>query len=189
MTKKREEKEYRIINLVMEYGHRLDGCKYAVASALLEEELNKRFKEELLPYEPYLYLTKEMGDAIVESQSNQSKYAKRRVNNEVPTGYSEGDTERLGISAYMAIKSLDPCEILTYEDDPKIVEFRNYLSQLSDKQRQRLEMRFEEKKKYQEIAEIEGVSHVSIWKSISGIVKKVEEIFDLGLQNGTPNSQ
>ena len=186
MTKKREEKKYRIINLVMEYGQRLDGCKYAVATALSEEELKSTFKEELLPYEPYLYLTKEMGDAIVESQSNGSKHAKRQTKNEVSEDDVDGGFERLISTAYGIFGSMDPCELLiTREEVEKANRKLNKdlktlglaMEELTDVQRRRIIAAYWEDKSTREISEQEGVRHSAVDKSIAASIRKLRKKF------------
>lgn len=53
-----------VIDFVAEYDTLLVGCRYALASALSEAELRMTYKEELKPYEPFIYLTEEMGKAF-----------------------------------------------------------------------------------------------------------------------------
>ena len=177
---------FRKINLVMEYGETLNGCKYAIASALSEKELREKYPEELADYEPFIYLSEEMGDAIVSSQRNDSKYKKRCIRSEVPAGYSEGDTERYMNDLYTILSGVDPCEMMIAAEEEQIIKVRrqealNLLedawNELSEKQQKRLHMHFLEKMTFREIADLEGCHFTSVKDSVQASIKKIKKYF------------
>ena len=51
------EMEFQAVNLITEYGQKLNGCKYAVASRYTQERLEELYKENLRKFSPYIYLT------------------------------------------------------------------------------------------------------------------------------------
>lgn len=178
---------FRKINLVMEYGETLNGCKYAIASALSEKELREKYAEELAAYEPFIYLTEEMGDAIVSSQRNNSKFKKRCNRSEIPAGYSEGDTERYMNDLYTILGGVDPCEIVAAveEEEQRTLRRQRELELLADawnelsaKQQKRLHMYFWKKMTFREIAAAENTHHSSIEESITASVKKLKKFFE-----------
>ena len=182
----KRQKEYRVINLVMEYGQRLNGCKYAVASSIPEAELRKKNCAELSVYEPFIYLTEEMGDAIVESQSNESKHVKRKTNNE--TCFEE-ETEQAFFEELAAYRSKDPCELLLGDDSEEIKVLSVIKEQLTDTQLRRLSMRYKDELTLEEIGAVEGVNAVSVKNSLDGAIKKLRKLFQNYLKNTSSNSQ
>ena len=182
-------KNYRVFNLVHEYGHCLNGCKYAVASPLPEEELRGRYAEELQCYEPFLYITWEMGNAIVTSQSNDSKYKKRKKK-EIHYGYLESETERY-ISEILSVRRpKDPLDELIEKDEEriwlvKVLEWKKDLPaalwSLPKKQRRRLIMYYYEKLPTRAIALRENVSQPRVVQSIQSAEKNLEKFLRLGV--------
>ena len=73
MSKKNRNQKnnvYVVINLITEYGCPLNGCRYAVASSLGEQQLRRNCAKELTEFEPYIYLTDEMAKAILDARRN-----------------------------------------------------------------------------------------------------------------------
>ena len=70
--------QYQAVNLVTEYGAKLHGCKYAIASKHPQWKMEKRFEESLDQFRPYIFLTRKEYAAILESQQNDDKFHKSK---------------------------------------------------------------------------------------------------------------
>lgn len=70
--------QYQAVNLVTEYGAKLHGCKYAIASKHPQWKMEKRFEESLDQFRPYIFLTGKEYAAILESQQNDDKFHKSK---------------------------------------------------------------------------------------------------------------
>ena len=70
--------QYQAVNLVTEYGAKLHGCKYAIASKHPQWKMEKRFVESLDQFRPYIFLTRKEYAAILESQQNDDKFHKSK---------------------------------------------------------------------------------------------------------------
>ena len=68
----------KAVNLVTEYGAKLHGCKYAIASKHPQWKMEKRFEESLDQFRPYIFLTRKEYAAILESQQNDDKFHKSK---------------------------------------------------------------------------------------------------------------
>ena len=113
-------KEYTVINLIAEYEGRIAEFKYAVSSALPEEKLRKKYGTELKRYEPFLYLTADQGQAIMESIRNNDKHLKRQKNTYDYFGYSDGATELRHVeSIYLQSIDSDPLDKLITEENER----------------------------------------------------------------------
>ena len=189
--KNRIHKEYQIINLVMEYGGELSGFKYAVASYLPEEELRCKYRRELERYEPFLYLTGDQGEAIMESIRNNKKFLKRRIDHDDIYGYEDGimDTHHeithilQGNSG--SEENEDPLNILIsreeYEEEQRILHERiaaleKAMEQLTERQARRFRMAHIEVLTEAEISRREKVDIAAVHRSIAGAEKKLRKI-------------
>ena len=83
VTERTFKKDCKIINLAIEYRGYTGDILYAVITDLTEDELNKKYGEELSAYRPFVILSRAMGFAIREQQRNEEKYKKRHARGEV----------------------------------------------------------------------------------------------------------
>lgn len=181
-------KEYQVINLMAEYAGRIAEFKYAVASKLSEEELQERCGAELKKYEPYLYLTYEQGQAIMESIANNDKHRMRRIRSCDYFGYEDGETEmRHNSDLLIRTDEWDPLlRIIRQEEEEeqrrKALEYDRLLAEalktLTEIQRRRLEMYFFDEMSESEIAALEHIEHQVCSRCIARALKKLRKYFE-----------
>ena len=175
--------EFQAVNMITEYGQKLNGCKYAVASRYSKERLEELYTENLKKFSPFIYLTEAEYEPIREANNNNNKHHMRDVNNHDDYGYTEDMME-----------VMHECTLLLADPEPdvltKLVEaveeeefrrkeeiMRQALSSLPENQRRRALEYFVEGKSYREIAENEGTYHSSVKKSVVAAKKAIEKYF------------
>ena len=175
--------ECQAVNMITEYGQKLNGCKYAVASRYSRERLEELYTENLKKFSPFIYLTEAEYEPIREANNNNNKHHMRDVNNHDDYGYTEDMME-----------VMHECTLLLADPEPdvltKLVEaveeeefrrkeeiMRQALSSLPENQRRRALEYFVEGKSYREIAENEGTYHSSVKKSVVAAKKAIEKYF------------
>ena len=175
--------EYQAVDLVMEYGEKLEGCRYAVASVYSEEEVRNRYGEKLERFAPFIYLTSEEYKAIYEYKLNENKYAARYSRKHDAFGYDDELTAVFHETDPNDVETrLDPQEILmreeeTAEMDSLLEKLAEALSKLTSTQRRRIQKYYTEGKTMQEIADEEGVNKASIHENILSAEKKLKKSF------------
>lgn len=175
--------QYQAVNLVTEYGAKLHGCKYAIASKHPQWKMEKRFEESLDQFRPYIFLTGKEYAAILESQQNDDKFHKRDVNNHDGFGFTDELTEIMHDCEKV---NADPepdvlSAIIEAEEKARTEKYESELSAAMDKltsiQRRRVEMYFYDNKTLREIAEIENVDIRAVWESIEGALNRMKKYF------------
>ena len=175
--------QYQAVNLVTEYGAKLHGCKYAIASKHPQWKMEKRFEESIDQFRPYIFLTGKEYAAILESQQNDDKFHKRDVNNHDGFGFTDELTEIMHDCEKV---NADPepdvlSAIIETEEKARIEKYESELpaamNQLTSIQRRRIEMYFYDNKTLREIAEIENVDIRAVWESIEGALKRMKKYF------------
>ena len=176
--------QYQAVNLVTEYGAKLHGCKYAIASKHPQWKMEKRFEESLEQFRPYIFLTRKEYEAILESQQNDDKFHKRDVNNHDGFGFTDELTEIMHDCEKV---NADPepdvlTAIIETEEKAKMEKYESELPAAMDKltsiQKRRVEMYFYDNKTLREIAEIENVDTRAVWESIEGALKRMKKFFN-----------
>lgn len=175
--------QYQAVNLVTEYGAKLHGCKYAIASKHPQWKMEKRFEESLDQFRPYIFLTGKEYAAILESQQNDDKFHKRDVNNHDGFGFTDELTEIMHDCEKV---NADPepdvlSAIIEAEEKARTEKYESELPAAMDKltsiQRRRVEMYFYDNKTLREIAEIENVDIRAVWESIEGALNRMKKYF------------
>ena len=171
--------EFQAVNMITEYGQRLNGCKYAVASRYSRERLEELYTENLKKFSPFIYLTEEEYAPIRESNNNDSKFHQRDINCHTGYEYQEGVSE----SGHRCVSLLadpepDPLTAMIEREDEElrkrqIAALPEALATLTETQRRRMIMHFYYGKTFREIAEIEDVRAASIDESIQTAKKKL----------------
>ncbi|MBQ3371129.1 MAG: sigma-70 family RNA polymerase sigma factor [Mogibacterium sp.] len=175
--------QYQAVNLVAEYGSKLNGCKYAIASKHSQEKMEKRFSKSLDEFRPYIFLTGKEYAAILESQNNDSKFRMRGTNCHDPYGYTGELTEILHecekVNADPEPNALDAIVNAIEEKEyaEKCQMMKQALASLPEVQRRRAIMFYAEGKSYREIAELENTYHSSVKKSVAAARKAIEKYF------------
>ena len=173
--------EFQAVNMITEYGQKLNGCKYAVASRYSKERLEELYTENLRKFSPYIYLTEEEYKPIRESNNNNNKHHMRDVNNHDDYGYTEDMMEAMH-ECTLLLDDPDPdvlTAIIEREDAAlmarQIAALPEAMATLTEKQRKRIVMHFYEGKTFREIAEIEGTTEAPIDRSIQDAKKKLRD--------------
>ena len=96
---------------------------------------------------------------------NEAKHRMRRVRTCSLDGYVEGETEYI----YSVFSKEEPEDIVVVECLRKAVET------LTDIQKRRLKLYFYNDLTAREIAELEGVSHKNVLKSLNEAIKKIQK--------------
>ena len=164
----------KALNLKREYGENYSGDeKWAIITALSDEELQAQFGDVVNAcYSPYLLLDLQHGAAIIEQNNNDAKYRMR--------GYLYGHAFDINDGEFEehhpeAVVEVDIVEEITLKDN--IQKVRRVLSNLSDKQKNRVIQYFFYDKTFKQIADEEGVSAPSVKESIDSAIKKLKKYF------------
>ena len=172
--------EFQAVNLITEYGQKLNGCKYAIASRYSKERLEELYTENLKKFSPYIYLAEEEYEPIRESNSNNNKHHMRDVNNHDDYGYTD---DMMEVMHECTLLCADPepdvlTAIIEREDEElrarQIAALPRAMSTLTEKQRKRMIMHFYEGKTYREIADTENADFSSVRDSINLAKEKLK---------------
>ena len=172
--------QYQAINLVVEYGTKLNGCKYAITSKHPQWKMEKRFGRSLDRFRPYIFLTKEEYEPIRESQNNDSKFRMRGINCHDPYGYTGELTEILhDCEILCADPEPDPLTALIEREEDalkrkQIAALPEAMAILTDKQKKRMIMHFYNGMTYREIADAENADLSSVRDSITLAKEKIK---------------
>ena len=175
--------EFQAVNLITEYGQKLNGCKYAIASRYPQERLEELYKENLRKFSPFIYLTEAQYGPIRDFNNNENKHHMRDVNNHDDYGYTE---EFMEIMHDCELLCADPepdvlTAIIEREDEQQMAKYIAVLpiamTTLTEKQRKRLMMHFYEGKTFREIAAAEGTYENAIDYSIKKKKKQLAKYF------------
>ena len=164
--------EFQAVNLITEYGQKLNGCKYAVASRYSKERLEELYAENLKKFSPFIYLTEDEYRPIRESNNNNSKFHQREINCHVGYEYREEISES-GHRCVSLLSDPDPdplTAIIEREDEAlkrrQIAALPEAMAALTEKQRNRMIKYFYEEKTFRQIAEEEGTHVNSVFYSV-----------------------
>ena len=172
--------EFQAVNMITEYGQKLNGCKYAVASRYSKARLEELYTENLKKFSPYIYLTEEEYEPIRESNSNNNKHHMRDVNNHDDYGYTD---DMMEVMHECTLLCADPepdvlTAIIEREDEElrarQIAALPKAMSTLTEKQRKRMIKHFYEGKTYREIADTENADFSSVRDSINLAKEKLK---------------
>lgn len=175
--------EFQAVNLITEYGQKLDGCMYAVTSRYSRERMEELYTENLKKFSPYIYLTEEEYKPIRESNNNNSKFHQRDIN--FHTGYEY--QEEISESAHECVSILaDPepdvlTAIIEREDETlrgkQLAALPEAMATLTEKQRKRITMHFYDGMTFREIANAENADLSSVRDSINQAKEKLRKYF------------
>lgn len=169
------KKECRLINLRYEYNGYIGNEKWAIVSELTEQEIIKKYPEEIKGYTPFVLLSVEQGEAIGDYNRNEDKFRKRSVNNEDAYGYEEGLTEcfhkELITGDYWEEQERMETQRIEFECLHKA------MLELTPKQKKRITQHYVQGKSSRKIGMEENVSYQVIDRSIHAAVKKMKKCF------------
>lgn len=157
---------------------------WLIISDLSEEQLQKRFSETLSKYIPYILLSNEQGEPILESIRNNHKHEMRSKRTTEPFNY---DDELLPLFHSELLSFVDPLEekdrlIERVKDENKLDELiekvRKTLSLMKPIQRDRLIKNVVRGLSSRKIAKEEGVNYSTVDKSIKAAKKNFRSIYE-----------
>ena len=173
----------KVLYLEREYPNHLGNADWLIISDLSEEQLQKRFSETLSKYIPYILLSNEQGEPILESIRNNHKHEMRSKRTTEPFNY---DDELLPLFHSELLSFVDPLEekdrlIERVKDENKLDELiekeRKTLSLMKPIQRDRLIKNIVRGLSSRKIAKEEGVNYSTVDKSIRAAKKNFRRIF------------
>ena len=166
-------RECKTINLKFEYPQYTGSERYAIVTALSEEELLARYGDVIRRYySPYLLLGEEHNKVIVEYQNIEAKYRMRNLRCGHAFDINDGEFEEHH-PEFAIEEDLD--EQIDLKDNIKKLKYA--ISKLNEKQKKRMIDYFFCNKTYEEIAMEEGVTKQSIDESIKSTIKKLKKFF------------
>ena len=166
MTNKTEafKRDCRIINMKMEYPGYTDEAQWLIVSDLTETQIIETYPAEIKPYTPFIHMTREMFEPIVESDNNNRTYRRRSVLHEELYGYEDGIFERF-----------HPELVTDPFDQPDWSELYTAIAKLSAIQQSRIRRWAFEGMTFVEIAEQDGTTKQAIHDSIHYTLKNLKK--------------
>jgi DNA-directed RNA polymerase specialized sigma24 family protein len=161
----------------------LGNADWLIISDLSEEQLQKRFSETLSKYIPYILLSNEQGEPILESIRNNHKHEMRSKRTTEPFNY---DDELLPLFHSELLSFVDPLEekekIIErakeeHALDELIIKVQKTLSLMKPIQRERLIKNVVRGLSSRKIAKEEGVNYSTVDKSIRAAKKNFQNIY------------
>ena len=172
--------EFQAVNMITEYGQKLNGCKYAVASRYSRERLEELYTENLKKFSPFIYLTEAEYEPIREANNNNNKHHMRDVNNHDDYGYTE-DMMEVMHECTLLLADPEPdvlTSIIEREEEElrarQIAALPEAMEMLTEKQKKRIAMHFYEGMTYREIAELENTGLSTVQDSIDLAKEKIK---------------
>lgn len=174
----------KVLYLEREYPNHLGNADWLIISDLSEEQLQKRFSETLSKYIPYILLSNEQGEPILESIRNNHKHEMRSKRTTEPFNY---DDELLPLFHSELLSFVDPLEekekIIErareeHALDELIIKVQKTLSIMKPIQRDRLIKNVVRGLSSRKIAKEEGVNYSTVDKSIRAAKKNFRRIFE-----------
>lgn len=173
----------KVLYLEREYPNHLGNADWLIISDLSEEEIQRRFSEVLSKYIPYILLSREQGEPILESIRNNHKHEMRSKRSTEPFDY---DDELLPLFHSELLSFVDPMdeknriiERLNEENrlDEMIDKVQRTLALMKPIQRDRLIKSVVRGLSSRKIAKEEGVNYSTVDKSIKAAKKNFKRLF------------
>lgn len=162
--------ECKVIDLKHEYSGYKDDVRWAIATSLSEVTLRAKYGKIVAQYEPFLLLTEEHAKIIIQFHSNDRKHKKRNAELGDAFGYEDDLFEKFHPELVE-----NP-----FDDGPDMTWLYEALDKLEPIKRERVKKHYIEGISVAEIADAEGVSVQSVYKSITRALKKLEKILANG---------
>lgn len=174
----------KVLYLEREYPNHLGNADWLIISDLNEEEIQSRFSKVLSKYIPYILLSQEQGEPILESIRNNHKHEMRSKRSTEPFDY---DDELLPLFHSELLSFVDPLdeknrinERLNEETllDEMMDKVHRTLALMKPTQRDRLIKNVVRGLNSRKIAKEEGVNYSTVDKSIKAAKKNFRRIFE-----------
>lgn len=166
MTNKTEafKRDCRVVNMKCEYPGYTGDIQWLVVSELTEEQIIATYPVEIKPYMPFIYMTREMFQPIIESDNNNRSYRRRSVLHEELYGYEDGIFERF--HSELVVNPLD-------QED--LIDLKAAVAKLPVIQQRRLHMWIYEDLTIEEIAFRERTTWQAAQKSIKSALSTLRK--------------
>ena len=167
MTNKTEafKRDCRVVNMKCEYPGYIGDIQWMVISELTEEQIIATYPVEIKPYMPFVYMTREMFEPIVESDNNNRSYRRRSALHEDLYGYEDGIFERFH-------PELVACPV----EQEDLIDLKAAVAKLPVVQQRRLQMWIYEDLTIEEIAFREKTSWQAAQKSIKNALNTLRKL-------------
>ena len=171
MTNKTEafKRDCRILRMKQEYPGYTGDILWIVISDLSEKQIVDAYPDEILPYSPFIHMTRDMYEPIAEFEKNRIKFLYREQHHGDAFGYEDGRFERFHTEV-----ANDPQDLDTHFD------IENGLSQLIEVQRRRIIKRYYMGMTLPEIAHEEHTTKQAVAKSIQAALNHLKKFLAQG---------
>ena len=176
-------KNCKIFDLRREYPRYEGDISWVIATSYSNDELCVLYSDLIKPYEPFMLLSAEEGQAYRDFIINEDKYQKRRIRSVDIFGYDDDLSSQFH-------KELCVYDEMSFEQEERIVEekhkdwqitmVRKGIDQLTETQKRRVNAVFFENKTLREVADEEGVNFSKIDKSVKQALKKLKKFLETG---------
>lgn len=165
--------ECTILDPKKEYPGYIGKEKYFIVTNLSETELKSKYASLMEPFRPYLLLDKSFIDARADFKRNEDKHKKRAKRTEDIYGYVDGETEIF--HKELVVEELFEGFITSIQIDSvyKVAEM------LPKIQKERFFMHYIYGLSKRKIAEMQGVSHTAVNRSLELAVQAIKSILDI----------
>lgn len=162
------ETECQVIEMRYEYPRYTGTEKYGIITKLSADELSDKYGELLGQYKPYIWLSSDFGAIRQKYRRNENKHHMRLSRGNIFSIDDEFEEHHFEYA-------VDDCA------DTALAEIQNEklwegINSLDEKQRRRLIAYFVDGKTYREIAELEGVDHKAVLRSVEAALRKLKKI-------------
>ncbi len=165
--------EYQAVNLISEYGSKLNDCKYALTSNHGQKKMEEMYADDIEKFRPYIFLTPEEYAPIRAYKNNGSKFHQRDINFHEGFDYQEEISES-GHECVSLLADTEPDVLTLIIEAEEQAEMQKYiaalpaaLASLTAKQRSRIVKHFYKGMTFREIAKAENADVSSVRDSIS----------------------
>ena len=160
--------ECMVIKLKIEYKGYTGVEEYAIATKLNEKELICKYGDILNDYKPYILISDELTNVITDYRRNEETYWKRYLRKH--DMYDVTDSDFTNYHPECASHSAEEEYLLSNDLKKLKIAFQT----LTEKEKRRIDMYYFDDLSLREIAEIEGVNHHAVHKTILSGLKKIK---------------
>jgi RNA polymerase sigma factor (sigma-70 family) len=159
--------ECQIINLKYEYPGYTGIESFGIITSLSKSELNNKYSKLLIEYTPYILLDCSFKNTRDNFRRNEKKHYARAVRGHI-FGFDDEFEEHHPEFA------TEDCweQVVANEQNQKL---KDAINRLDEKQRRRLIQYFVNGKTYRDIAQIEGVDHRAVNRSVEAALKNLKK--------------
>ncbi len=168
--------ECTILDSKKEYPGYTGKEKYFIVTTLSELELKRKYKGILELFAPYLVLDKSFIDARANFKRNEDKHKKRAKRTEDIYGYVDGETEIFHKELVVEEQFEDFITSIQIDSIYKAAEM------LPEIQKERFFMYYIYGMSKRKIAEMQGVSHTAVSRSLELAVQTIKSMLDISVK-------